>query len=361
MTPEQQERPASGTGPKREGVGRRTVVLRRGGLSLRFDVRTLAVCAVLAAACLLVALVSLASGDFTLSLPQVVTAIFDGGDFAHTVVVEWRMPRILAALVFGAALAVSGAIFQSLTRNFLASPDIIGFSTGSYTGALVVIIVIGGSYLEVAAGALVGGMATAAVVFLLTARRSLQGFRLIVVGIAVSAMLASLNTWMMLRAELDVAMTAAVWGAGTLNGIGWQQTGTACLAVAVLLVLLGQLVRPLRQLEMGDDAARSLGVPAEPVRLGLVLIGVALVATVSAAAGPITFVALAAPQIARRLTKTSGLSLAPAALLGALLLSASDYAAQHALSTALPVGVVTVVIGGCYLAWMLVHEARKRL
>ncbi|MFE6699249.1 FecCD family ABC transporter permease [Streptomyces sp. NPDC057718] len=346
---------------QRVDFGRRTGILRCGGVALRLDVRTLVVCAVLVAACVLVALSSLASGDFTLSLPQVVTAIFDRGDFAHTVVVEWRMPRTLAALVFGAALAVSGAVFQSLTRNFLASPDIIGFSTGSYTGALVVIILVGGSYLQVAAGALVGGMATAAVVYLLTVRRSVQGFRLIVVGIAVSAMLASFNTWLMLTADLDVAMTAAVWGAGTLNGIGWQQAGLGAIAVLALLAFLVPFVRPLRQLEMGDDAARALGVAAEKVRLALVLIGVALVATVSAAAGPITFVALAAPQIARRLTKGSGLSLVPTALLGALLLCASDYAAQHLLPAVLPVGVVTVVIGGCYLAWMLVREARRRL
>ncbi|MGO1855358.1 MAG: FecCD family ABC transporter permease, partial [Microbacteriaceae bacterium] len=154
--------------------------------------------------------------------------------FARTVVLEWRLPRAVAAIVFGAALAVSGAIFQSLTRNPLASPDIIGFSTGSYTGALLVMTLIGGGYLAVGAGALVGGIVTATAVYLLAWRRSgTQGFRLLIVGIAVAALLGSFNTWLLLTANLDVALNAAVWGAGTLNGItGTQVTlGSTCIFV----------------------------------------------------------------------------------------------------------------------------------
>lgn len=362
MMPSRSQTRAKSTAPAdRVNFGRPTVRWRRNGLRMRLDLRTVTVCAALGAVCLLAALAALAVGDFPLSIPQVVTALADRSDFAHTVVVNWRMPRVLAALTFGAALGVSGAIFQSLTRNSLASPDIIGFSTGSYTGALVVIILVGGSYLQVAAGALVGGMATAAVVFLLTVKRGVQGFRLIIVGVAVAAMLGSFNTWMMLTADLEVAMTAAVWGAGTLNAINWQQAGIGTLLVLSLLLALVPLARSLRQLELGDDTARATGVAAEPARLALIGIGVALIATVTAAAGPITFVALAAPQIARRLTRAPGISPLPAAFMGALLLCASDFAAQHALSAALPVGVVTVVIGGAYLTWMLIHEARKRL
>jgi len=342
--------------------GRSTVRWRRGRVRLRLDLRTIGVCSLLAIACILVALVSLATGDFKLSVPQVVSAVFGGeSDFARTVVVEWRMPRVFAAIVFGAALGLSGAIFQSLTRNPLASPDIIGFSTGSYTGALLVIIAIGGSYLQVATGALVGGIATAAVVYVLAYKRGVQGFRLIIVGIAVAAMLGSLNTWLMLTAELEVAMTAAVWGAGSLNATSWEQAATGAVVIALLVCLVAALSRPLKQLELGDDAAKALGVTAERSRLALIFIGVALTATVTAAAGPIAFVALAAPQIARRLTRTPGVALAPAAFMGALLLCASDYVAQHVLPTVLPVGIVTVVIGGGYLIWLLVHEARRRL
>lgn len=156
-------------------------------------------------------------------------------------------------------------------------------------------------------------------------------------------------------------MSAAVWGAGSLNAITWQQAGIGSIVIAALIGASAVMARPLRQLEYGDDAAKALGVAVEPSRLALIVVGVALTATVTAAAGPIAFVALAAPQIARRLSRSAGVTLAPAAFMGAVLLSASDYIAQHVLPTTLPVGIVTVVIGGGYLIGLLVHEARRRL
>jgi len=192
--------------------GHRTAVLRRAGLALRWRMRGMLVCAAFGAITVALALWAATLGDYPLSLGEVGGALIDdpNAGFARTVVVEWRLPRILAAVVFGAALGVAGAVFQSLTRDPLASPDIIGFSTGSYTGALIVIILVHGSYLQLAGGALLGGIATAALVYLLAWRRGVQGFRLIIVGIAVSAVLGSFNTWLMLRADLEVAMSAAV-------------------------------------------------------------------------------------------------------------------------------------------------------
>jgi iron complex transport system permease protein len=268
---------------------------------------------------------------------------------------------VVAALVFGAALGVSGAVFQSMLRNPLADPGIIGFSQGSYTGALIVILVINGTYLQLVGGALVGGMATAVVVYLLAYRQGMQGFRLIIVGIGVSAMLGSLNTWLILKAELEQAMAAATWGAGSLNGISWDQVLIGGAAIVVLLIVAGMLSRPMRQMELGDDAAASQGVRVSPTRLGLVVVGVALTATVTAASGPIAFISLVAPQIARRLARTAGITLAPAALVGALLCLAADYIAQHIAPTPLPVGIVTVMLGGGYLGWLLFIEARRRL
>lgn len=341
--------------------GRAVVRFRRGPVSLRFNVRPLVASMLIVAVAILVSMTALASGQFQLTFGDVVLALLGKQDgLAHTVVVEWRAPRVLSALVFGAALGASGAIFQSLTRNPLASPDIIGFSAGSYTGALLVMVAVGGSYLQIAAGALTGGLATALVVYVFAYNRGLQGFRLIIVGIAISAMLASLNTWLMLTAELEVAMSASLWGAGSLNAIAWEQVLTATAVIAVLLTVCGLLGRPMRQLEMGDDAAKALGVRAEPARLSLIIVGVALTATVTAAAGPITFVSLAAPQIARRLTRTPGVTVGGASCVGALLLACSDYIAQHLLPSALPVGLVTVVIGGTYLVWLLIHEVRRR-
>lgn len=344
----------------RVDFGRRVHRWHVRGTWFRIDVRATIIGAALLLGCVVLGVLALASGDYPLSIPEVWRALFSGvDDFTRTVVIEWRLPRIVAALVFGAALGASGAVFQSLTRNPLASPDILGFSAGAYTGALIVIIVLGGTYLQVAAGALGGGVATAALVYLLAFRRGVQGFRLIIVGIAISAMLGSVNTWLTLTADLDTALVAAVWGAGSLNGITWQQTGIGSVLVILLLGATLLCARPLRQLELGDDAAQALGVRVEASRLVLMLLSVALIAVVTAAAGPIAFVALAAPQIARRLTRTAGVSVASAALMGAAMLVASDYVALHALPAMLPVGTVTVVIGGGYLVWLLIREARR--
>jgi len=341
--------------------GGRTIVLRRGKLSGRVHVRALVVSTLLLAATLGGALVALCLGDLPLTVPDVVLAFAGQSDgIVQTVVLEWRAPRVLAALVFGAALGASGAIFQSLTRNPLASPDIIGLSAGSYTGALIVIIVLGGGTYLIAGGALVGGLVAAVLGYLLAYRDGVQGFRLIVVGIGISAMLGAVSTLLILRARLEIAMTAAIWGAGSLNRVGWAEVLPAALLIVVVLLVVAGLVAPMRQLELGDDAARALGVRAEPVRLALVVCGVALTAAVTAFAGPIAFVALAAPQIARRLTGSAGTAAGPAALLGAFVLVVSDVVAQHLLPQPLPVGIVTIVIGGGYLVRLLVREARKR-
>lgn len=352
-------RPASGD---RVDFGRRALVVRRKRFGLRFDLRSVVVCAALAAAVVTLALVALATGSYQLSIGQVASAL-SGGEtgLVHDIVVAWRLPRVTATVVFGAALGVSGAMFQSLTRNPLASPDVIGFSSGSYTGALVVIILTSGSYVQVAGGALMGGVATAMLVYVLAWRRGVQGFRLIIVGIGVSAMLAALNTWMMLKAKLEVAIAAAAWGAGSLNGVSWDQVVIGGSFIAALLVFAGVLSRPMQQMELGDDTAASQGVRIAVARLGLIVVGVALTATVTAASGPIAFIALSAPQIARRLARTAGITLAPAALVGALLLGAADFVAQHVAPTPLPVGIITVMIGGGYLGYLLFAEARRRL
>ncbi|MBW0114771.1 iron chelate uptake ABC transporter family permease subunit [Pseudonocardia sp. KRD-169] len=331
-------------------------------MALRWQARTLVVSALLAALTVVVTSCALALRDYPLSLAQVWAALTDdpAAGFARTVVFEWRAPRAIAAVVFGAGLGAAGAVFQSLTRNPLASPDIIGISAGSYTGALIVIVVVQGSYLQLTAGAFTGGIATAAVIYLLAWRQGVQGFRLIIVGIAISAMLTSFNTWLMLSAQLEVALAAAAWGAGTLGGLGWQETLVGGGVVLALLVVLATFGRALRQLELGDDAARATGTRAEPVRLAVIVIAVALTAVVASATGPIAFIALAAPQIARRLCRAPGIAVVPSALTGAVLLAAADVAALNLLPVALPVGVVTVVLGGGYLLWLLVHEVRSR-
>ncbi|WP_285439922.1 MULTISPECIES: FecCD family ABC transporter permease [Streptomyces] len=342
--------------------GRRVLVLRRGRIAVRLQWRPVVVCTVLAVAVAGTAVLALMTGSYALSPGQVLSALTGRETgMVRDIVVEWRLPRVSAALVFGAALGVSGAVFQSLLRNPLADPGLIGFSQGSYTGALVVILVVNGTYAQLVGGALLGGTATAVGVYVLAHRRGVQGFRLIVVGIGVAAMLESLNTWLILKADLDQAMSAAAWGAGSLNGVSWDRVVIGGACIAVLLLLAGMLSRPLRQMQLGDDVAASQGVRVSPARLGLILVAVALTATVTAASGPIAFISLVAPQIGRRLARTAGITLAPAAFVGALLCLASDYLAQHAAPTPLPVGIITVVLGGGYLGYLLFTEARRRL
>lgn len=346
----------------RVDFGRRVLTFRRGRVAVRLDARSVVVCASLAMVIAGLSVLAMMTGSYPLSPAQVISALTGGENgLVREIVVEWRLPRVLAAVVFGAALGVSGAVFQSLLRNPLADPGIIGFAEGSYTGALIVILVINGSYAQLVGGALFGGMATALLVYLLAYRRGVQGFRLIIVGIGVSAMLASLNTWLILKADLDDAMSAAAWNAGSLNGVGWNQVVIGSVCIAVLLVLAAIASRSMRQMELGDDAAASQGVRIAPARLGLIVVGVALTATVTAASGPIAFISLVAPQIARRLARTAGITLIPAAFVGALLCLASDYIAQHIAPTPLPVGIITVMLGGGYLGWLLFTEARRRL
>ncbi len=352
----------SATASSRNDFGRSVQVVRRfgGRLSGRLDRLSIFICLVLAALSIGVAALSLASGRYPIALVDVLAALAGhGDDQVRMIVVEWRLPRVALAFLLGGALAMSGAIFQSLTRNPLGSPDIIGFSAGSHTGALVVILLLSGGYYETATGALIGGILTAMAVYLLAYRRGVQGFRLIVVGIGVAAMLSAFNAWMIREADLQIAIGAAIWGAGSLNGLGFEQL----VPVAIVLCIAGPLTlllyRPMRQLEMGDDAARASGVTAARTRLLLMVLGVALTAIVTAAAGPISFIALAAPQIAKRLTRSAGVALISSALTGGLLLLAADWAAQHAFGAQLPVGVMTVSIGGVYFIWLLIREGRK--
>ncbi|MCY1716896.1 iron chelate uptake ABC transporter family permease subunit [Microbacterium sp. SL62] len=313
------------------------------------------------AAILTLAVLSLGWGTYPVAPDAVIRALLGSGTALDTtVVVGWRLPRVLAAVALGALLAIAGALFQTVTRNPLASPDILGLSNGAFTGMLVTLVLVSSSWPARAAGALVGCLAASLLIWLLAYRGGIQGFRLIVVGIGVSAMLASLNTWMLLQVELETAMFASAWGHGSLNGVTGDALGGVLLCAMPVALAAFALVPSLRQLELGDDLATATGVRPHLVRSVALLIGVVLVAAATAIAGPIAFVALAAPQIARRLARSPSLSLTLSGLVGALVLLASDAIAQHVLPVALPVGVVTVSVGGAYLIVMIVSEIRRR-
>lgn len=340
--------------------GRRYIRIK-GLVNMRIDVRNVIVIAILLGVIIVLSFYALMAGSFQLSYQDVISALMGkASGMTRTVVIEWRLPRILAAIIFGSGLAVSGAIFQSITRNPLGSPDIIGFTSGSYTGALIVILVSKStSYMSIASGALIGGFVTAILIYLLAFRKGTQGFRLIIVGIAISAMLSSINSMLLLRSDSEVALTAATWGVGSLNGVDWQQSTLAMILVVLLIICAGIMNRPLRAMELGEDTAKSHGVRMEPSQLILILLAVVLTAAPTAIMGPVTFVALAAPQIVQRFTKSAE-SLVPAAMMGAFLLLGADILAQRIFpGMILPVGVVTLSLGGIYLVWLLFHQARS--
>ncbi len=331
-----------------------------GGLSVRVEPRGAAAVAGLVLVTLAAGIVLIGSGDFPIAPADVVATLLGDGTVAQEFVVQdLRLPRVLVAVLVGAALGLGGAVFQSLTRNPLGSPDMLGFGQGATVGALTVIVVFQGDATAVAAGAVVGGLVTGAAVYLLAWKRGVHGFRLVLVGIGVAAMLTAVIHYLLTKANLVDATRATVWMTGSLEGRDWTQFRPLLAVCCVLVPVVLAYGRPLRMLEMGDDAAYALGVKVERTRMVLMGSAVLLVAAAAAAAGPISFVALSAPQVARRLTRTPGPNLAASLLTGAALLLIADWAATGAFGDRqLPVGVVTGVVGGVYLLWLLVTERR---
>ncbi|MEU2493698.1 iron chelate uptake ABC transporter family permease subunit [Streptomyces sp. NPDC007883] len=331
-----------------------------GGLSVRVDPKAALVVLLLLAAALAVAVVLVGSGDFPMTPGEVVaTLLGDGTPAQEFIVRDVRLPRVLVALLVGAALAVGGALFQSISRNPLGSPDVLGFGQGSTVGALTVIVLFKGDAFATAGGAIVGGLVTGAVVYLLAWKRGVHGYRLVLIGIGIAAMLTGAIHYLITKANLVDATRAVVWMTGSLDGRDWSQFWPLLAVCAVLVPLSLVYGRPLRMLEMGDDAAYALGIRVERTRAVLMGSAVLLTAVATAAAGPIVFVALSAPQLARRLTRSPGPNLAASAMMGAALLVVADWVATSAFGDRqLPVGVVTGVLGGVYLLWLLVTERK---
>ncbi|MBG9332717.1 iron chelate uptake ABC transporter family permease subunit [Corynebacterium belfantii] len=279
---------------------------------------------------------------------------------AHTVVMQWRLPRVVTGILVGAALAIAGSLFQSLTRNPLGSPDIIGFSTGAYTGVIAAFLLGGSGFAATVTGALIGGLAVSVMVIALSVRTRIDGLRIILVGLGISAMLSALNRWLITRGELDTALSAASWGAGSLNGLRWTIAIPACCILAILITTTIPLRRFLDVLSLGDDLAVGLGLRLQLTKLLLLVGGVFLVAATTAVAGPIAFVALASPHIARALTSSARTPLVETSVIGALLIIVADLIGQRLFyPTQLPVGLVTVTIGGMYLLWLIARGSKE--
>lgn len=351
-------------------------VLARGGAAGSIDRRTglalrsprLVSIAVLTAVAVALAAFSLTTGDVPVSPADVVDGVFGAHPSgAAYVVAEFRRPRVLGAVVVGLGLGAAGAVTQSLLRNPLASPDIIGVTAGA--SAAAVLSLAGGSSLALAQGwmsgtpvalaALGGGLVAGAIVLLCAWRRGLAAHRVVLVGLGVNAGFGALTSWLLLRADLSGLATALTWLTGSLNQVRVDALGSVALLLAAGFVALALGARTLGLLRYDPRVAGALGVSVAPVQLGLLGLAVGLAAVTTAVAGPVPFVAFVAPQIALVLLRTEGPPVGGAALVGAVMMLGSDLVAARLFPVPLPVGLVTSFVGVPVLLWLLLSARRR--
>ncbi|UFS59054.1 FecCD family ABC transporter permease [Subtercola endophyticus] len=332
-------------------------------LRRRGTARELRVTLVLGALILALVLVSLCLGAFTLSVPDVFGALAGHGSRSALFVVnEVRLPRASEALLVGVCLGLSGALFQSIVRNPLASPDIIGITSSASATGITAILVLGLSGFALSGVVLAGALVAAAAIYLLAWRNGVSGYRLVLVGIGIAALAAALVSLQLTRSRITDVQQALVWITGSLNNASWAEVAVLAATMVLLVPATFVQARRLDVLRLGDDSAAALGVSLERTRLLLIVTAVALAAVAVSVVGPVGFVALVSAPIARGLVGSGRLALLPAALLGAVVMLAADLVAQFAVpGTSFPVGVVTGIVGAPYLLWLLTRTNRRGL
>jgi iron complex transport system permease protein len=335
--------------------------VRAGPVSVRFNLRVLRLIGGSLALLMLVAAWATMLGSFHVPLDEVFkAALGDSTQQYEFIVRTLRLPRVAVAICVGCALAMSGAIFQGVVRNPLVSPDIIGINAGA---SLVAVwwIVTGQDQAYLPVVAFGGAVAAAALIYLLTWRGGIAGNRLILIGIGMNAMLAAATTYLLVKYPIERVSNAVLWTTGSIYGADWGDVRVIAATLAVLIPLSVVLMASLRVLQFGDDTAASLGMLVEPSRLLLILAGCGLAAVSVSLAGPIGFVSLIVPHIARMVAgPMTGAVLLLTGVFGALLLLTADVVAQHYLPVTLPVGVITAAIGAPYFL-LLLYRSNTRV
>ena len=322
--------------------------------------RTASVCAALVLVLAGLFCAAMVTGDFPLPLSDLFASLAGHGTRSSDFIVyDLRLPRVLAGLLVGFAFGVSGAVFQALLKNPLASPDVLGITAGASASAVGALLVLGLGGAAVSLFAFGGAVGTALLIYGLSWRGGVAGHRLVLVGVGLAAVLWAMIDFLMTRAQVYDAQVALRWLTGSLSGSTAGGTRLLALALLVLVPLTLLASTLLRGLQLGDDTARGLGLRVEPARAVLILLAVALAAVATAAAGPVAFVAFVAGPVARRLTGGTGASLLPAGLVGAAVVVAADFAGQHLLPVPMPVGVLTAAVGAPYLLYLLVVSSRS--
>lgn len=323
--------------------------------------RELTVTAVVAGLVVAGVVLGLGLGDYSLSPGEAWAALTGGGGaLDRTVLWELRLPRAALAVVVGAAFALAGGVFQTVFANPLASPDLLGVTGGASVAAVWALLLAGLTGWAVAGAAFAGAAVVAGGLLALSRGRDLAGHRFVLTGVAVAFMASGAVGYLLSRAQVQAAQSALVWTAGSLGAARWREVALVggALALAVPALALGS--RALRALQLGPLAATGLGVRVERTRTGLLAVAVLLVAGATAVVGPVGFVALVAPPLARRLVGTGSPALPAVAAVGAAIVLGADLVAQHAIPGAtVPTGVVTGAVGAPYLLWLLSRGARS--
>lgn len=270
-----------------------------------------------------------------------------------------RLPRALVALLVGMSFGMAGVAFQTMLRNPLASPDIVGVSSGSSAAAVLAIVVLNMDGMSVALFSIVAGLAVALLVYGLSYRNGVAGTRLILIGIGVSAMIESFISYLLSQASAWNLQEAMRWLAGSINAVQMHQTVPLMLSLLVFGGVLLVRSKDIEALRMGEDTAAALGIKIAQTRLVVMVCAVGLIAVATAVTGPIAFVAFLSGPIAARLIKTNGSLLLPSAFVGACLVLSGDYIGQFLLPNRYPVGVVTGALGAPYLIYLIVRVNRK--
>ncbi|WP_337271166.1 FecCD family ABC transporter permease [Oryzifoliimicrobium ureilyticus] len=321
--------------------------------------RYLTMIAILSAAVLALFILALCVGQSVTPLADVIRILAGktvaGASFT---VGQLRLPRALLAVLAGCSFGLGGVALQMMLRNPLASPDIIGISSGASAAAVIAIILLGMKGVSVSILAVTAGLGIALLVYGLSSRNGVAGARLILVGIAVSAMLESIVAYVLSQAPAWNLQEAMRWLTGSVNGAQMVQVVPLLLSLAVFGGILIARTKDLEALRLGEDMAAALGVRVAAARISVIVGAVGVIASATAVTGPIAFVSFLSGPIAARLFGSNGSLLIPSALVGALLVLAGDYVGQFLLPSRYPVGVVTGAFGAPYLLFLIIRVNR---
>lgn len=352
---------ASAPAPVSQGPPRKRLVhVRRSRWAV-----TLTGCLLLCLAALVLAIMA---GTSSVGVGDVIRSLVGMGSAKDDFIVfELRLPRAAGAVLIGAALAVAGALSQTFARNPLATPDIIGVTSGASVGAVAVIVLAGGA--DGALGsvlslgkpvvAIVSGLISAAIIYLLAFKEGVDSFRLVLVGIGATAAFTGITTYLVSIAKLDISGEATQWLTGSLSGVGWEGIVPVIIALAVCLPVALIQTSALDITQLGDDVSSGLGISLQRHRAIVLTCVVVLSATAVAAAGPIEFVAFVAPQIVMRLAGTARPPLLASGLMGGIIVALADTVGRTVLPWKVPVGIITAIIGAPYLIWLIIRASTQ--